>query len=293
MINTNTFTNLENIDLSKEISLVAPLDTPFYTLLLGNKLQDTTTSKITTWREKTLDNTEDITVTEGSETDVFQSSARAEKNNICEIFKKAVSVSGTANASGIAGVPNLFAEEVNDRLVEMKVNIEKKLITGVRDDGSASPYIRKMDGMLSFALPEQTITNATVTEAKFKDTVRKLWDAGLSTGEYIGMCNADLKEEIDKIYDAKYSYVAQEEMFGLVVRKIQTNYGNVNLILNRHMPIDQLVVFNPAFFKVSYLRKPFFEMLAKTGDSVKGHVISELTLKCFNPKAMAVFTKKA
>ncbi len=290
MIKTTNFTDLENINLSKEISLVAPQDTPLTSILL-DKGYDTTVSKITTWREKTLDATEDISQVEGSETTVFQSSARAEKSNVCEIFKKAVSISGTANASAITGISDLFAEEVNDRLIEMKINIEKNLINGIKDDGSLTPFVRKMNGLLSFALEDNTVTNASLTEPKFKETVKKLWTNGLG-GNFIGMMNADLKETIDGIYDGKYSYIAQESLFGLVTRTIQTNYGNVTLVLNRHMPIDQIAVFDPAYLKISYLRQPQFELLAKTGDSVSGHIIAELTLKMLNQKALAIFKNK-
>lgn len=293
MIKTTNFTALENVNLSKEISLVAPMDTPFASILLGGNHVDGTTSKITTWREKSLDNTDDISQVEGSETTVFQQSARAEKNNVCEIFKKAVSVSGTASASGITGISDLFSEEINDRLIEMKVNIEKKLINGVRNDGSTTPYIRRMDGLLKFALPEQSITNATagkLVEADVKNTVKTLWTAGMATGQYIAMCNADIKEMIDALYDGKYSYIAQESLFGLVVSSIATNYGTIKLVLNRHMPVNQLVVFDPNYLKISYLRQPVFEPLAKTGDSIQGQVISELTLKVLNQKAIGVLT---
>jgi len=290
MIKTTNFTANENIDLSKEISLVAPLNTPLYSLLLGKGLWDTSGSKMPLWRTKELDSTSDISQVEGSETTTFQESSRAELNNVMEIFKKGISVSGTVNASEITGVPQLFSEEVNDRLIEMKINVEKKLINGVKDDGSASPYVRKMDGILSFALVENTVSAAApIDETNFKATVRKLWDAGLSTAEYIGMVNADMKETIDGIYDAKYQYMAQESLFGLVVRKIQTNYGNVLLVLNRHMPTNKLVIFNPNFLRVTYLRKPHFEPLAKTGDYVQGQVLTECTLKCYNPKAIAVY----
>lgn len=292
MIKTTNFTSLENVNLTKEISLVAPMDTPLTTIILGKGF-DTTGSKIVTWREKTLDTTEDISQVEGSETTVFQTSARAEKNNICEIFKKAVSISGTANASSITGVSDLFAEEINDRLIEMKVNIEKALISGVRNDGSLTPFVRKMDGLLAFALPGQSVTNATVTEPKIKETVKCLWDAGMSSGTYVGMVNASIKEEIDALYDGKYSYVAQENLFGLVVSSIQTNYGTIKLVLNRHMPIDKLVIFDPSYLKMAYLRQPQFELLAKTGDSVSGHIVGEMTLKMLNQKALAVFTKSA
>ena len=290
MINTASFTTLENINLSTEISLVAPMDTPLTTIILAKGFE-TTGSKIPTWREKSLDNTEDISQTEGSETTVFQASARAEKSNVCEIFKKAVSVSGTAEASLITGIGNLFAEEINDRLIETKVNIEKALISGVKNDGSLTPFVRHMDGLLSFALEDNKIVNASVTEPMIKSTVRKLWDAGLVTGTYIGMCNADLKEEIDFLYDGKYSYIAQENLFGLVVSSIATNYGTIKLVLNRHMPVDQLTIFDPSYLKMAYLRQPQFQLLAKTGDSVTGHVIGEMTLKMLNQKAIATFRK--
>jgi len=288
MIKTDNFTSLENVNLAKEISLVSPQDTPLTSIILSKGF-DSTGSKIVTWREKTLDTTEDISQVEGSTTDTFQTSARAEKSNVCEIFKKAVSISGTANASTITGISDLFAEEINDRLIEMKVNIENKLINGTRNDGSASPYVRKMDGLLAFALPENIVKSPAITEPKIKETVKKLWDAGMSSGTYIAMVNADLKEDIDALYANKYSYIAQESLFGLIVSSIQTNYGTIKLVLNRHMPIDKMVIFDPSYLKMEYLRAPQFELLAKTGDSVSGHIIGEMTLKMLNQKAIAVF----
>lgn len=292
MINTTNFTALENVNLTKEISLIAPMDTPLTTIILGKGFE-ATGSKIVTWREKSLSFDADISQVEGSETTVFQASARAEKNNVCEIFKKAVSVSGTASASVVTGVSNLFAEEINDRLIEMKVNIEKALISGVKNDGSLTPFVRHMGGLLSFALPGQSVSNLTVTEAKIKETLKKLWDAGMASGQYIGMVNADIKEEIDALYDGKYSYIAQESLFGLIVSSIQTNYGTIKLILNRHMPVDKLAIFDPSYLKMAYLRAPQFELLAKTGDSASGHIVGEMTLKMLNQKALAVFTKGA
>ncbi|WP_409174838.1 DUF5309 domain-containing protein [Brevibacillus fortis] len=294
MIKSTDFTNLENVDLSKEISLVSPIDTPFYTLMLANNRVENATSKIITWREKTLDNTSDITVAEGSETTVFQASSRAELNNVQEIFKKAVSVSGSAQASDVIGISNLFASEVNDRLIEMKVQVEKKLLNGVKDLGSVDG-IRNMGGLLSFVPSTNKVTGATInaiTEDEVKATVRKLWEAGVATSEFFALVNADVKEMIDDLYKDKYSYIAQQSKFGLIVDTIRTNYGNVNFILDRHMPTDKIVMFDINNVAVSYLRKPFFELLGKTGDNVKGQVITEASLKVLAPKGLAEYTLK-
>jgi len=287
MIKTANFLQNELIDLSKEISLIAPTDTPFATLLMQKKLVDTATSPIVSWRTKQLDNTADITVSEGSKTDTFQASTRVELNNVCQIFKKATQISGTAIATNVEGIADLYASEVNDRLIELKVALEKALINSTKDDGSTSG-IRKMQGLLAW-VPDVNKVNGTLSIESFKSTIRKLWENGV-TGDIYCMCNADIKEEIDALFENQYRYIANNTDFGFVVRTIQTNYGNVNLVLNRHMPVDKAIFFDANYLRLSYLRKPFSELLSKDGDYISGHVITEATLKVLNPLALAMLT---
>lgn len=290
MIKTNNFTQNENIDLTKEISLIHPMDTPLSTLLLASGQYDKATSKIVTWRERELNVDTDMNVAEGSETTEFQNSIRKEMNNVCSIFKRAVSVSGSALASDVVGIKDMLGEELNDRLIEIKISMEKAFLNSVKDDGSDSG-IRKMQGLQNFTTTKNKITD-TFTEENFKATVRKLWDAGLGSGEYVALVNADIKEKIDAIYKDKYYYQAQNDKFGIVANTIQTNYGNVHLILDRHMDADKILIFDPSFVRIAFLRTPTFEQLAKTGDSVKAQVITEPTLKVMNEKAIAMFTEK-
>lgn len=294
MIKTSDFLSLENVDLMAELGVAQPLDTPLSTLLLGRNQYDKETSYLVNWREKTLDTTSDISQVEGSETTVFQTSTRAEKLNYCEILKKAVSVSGSAEASSITGISDLYTSEMADRLVELKVNLEDKIINGTKNDGSLTPFIRRMDGLLQFVYSGNAVTDAgALTEALFKSTVKKLWDNGLGSNGYICMVNSDFKELIDGFYNTQYNYNAPTGQFGLVANQINTNYGQVQLILNRHMPVDKLVVFDPTYVRLGFLRPVFSEILGKTGDSVKGQVIGEATLKVLNTKAVATFTKTA
>lgn len=65
MLNTSKLTTQENISLAKEIGLVSPLDTPLATLLIANGRTKQATAKIHTWREKTLNHADNITVAEG------------------------------------------------------------------------------------------------------------------------------------------------------------------------------------------------------------------------------------
>ena len=96
MFESTNFTNAEQISLSQEIALIGVQATPFTSLLMAKGNIEKALSTVYTWREKTLDNADDISAVEGSDDIVFYESARAELSNILEIFKKGASISGTA-----------------------------------------------------------------------------------------------------------------------------------------------------------------------------------------------------
>lgn len=296
MFKTNNLTATESISLAKEIVKIGVTDTPLTSLLFAKGLTERANGTVHTWREKNYSNDADVSVIEGNEDVKFYQSGRAEMSNVLELFQKGVSVSGTAQAININGQGDIFSSEIADRLTELKVNIEKQVTKGVKNDGGASPFIRRMAGLETWADPANLVTGATVgkiTEAEVKATVKKLWDQGLPTGEYFALVNADLKEQIDALYKDKYNYVAQTNVFGIVVDVVRTNYGNLNLLLSRHASADKMTIFDPNALSLAFLRDPQFEALAKTGDSVKGQVLAEGTLKVASKKAVAQYTLKA
>ena len=285
MFKSTNFTNAERISLAEEIAKVGVQTTPLTSLLIAKGVEKAT-STIYTWREKSLSHDEDISAEEGADTTEFQVSARRELHNVLEIFKKGASISGTAQAMNAGQL----AEEVNDRLLELKINIEKKLINGIKDDGSTSG-IRKMSGLIEFA-DEQNAVNVTgdVTEDTIKEIARKLWEQDLAEGNIYALVNADIKEQVDKIYAERYNYNHITTNFGLVVDTVNTNYGVINFVLSKHVPADKMVVFNDNYVDLAYLREPAFEPLSKVGDSQRGHVIAEATLKVASPKGVGVVT---
>lgn len=287
MFKSSNFTNIEQISLAKEIALIGVQATPFTSLLMAKGNVEKALSTVYTWRAKTLDNAEDLSAVEGSDDIVFYETARAELSNILEIFKKGASISGTA----VAMKSTQFAEEVNDRLLELKINMEKKFINGLKADGSTTPYKRQLSGLIEFADATNAVSaTGAVTEDTVKDVMRKLWNQDLAEGTVYAFVNADIKEQIDAIYKDRYGYSHVTTNFGLLVDSINTNYGTVHFVLSKHVPADKMVVFNDSYVDLAYLREPHFEPLAKTGDNVKGQVIAEATLKVGSAKGVAVVT---
>lgn len=287
MFKSTNFTETEQISLAKEISIIGVQSTPLTSMLMAKGNIEQALSTVYTWREKTIDNSDDLSAVEGEDTTVFFETARAELNNILEIFKKGASISGTA----LAMKTTQLAEEVNDRLLELKINMEKKFINGTKNDGSVAPFKRQLSGLLEMADPSNAVAvTGAVTEDKIKEVMRNLWNQDLSEGTVYAFVNADIKEQIDAIYADKYGYSHVTTNFGLLVDSINTNYGTVHFVLSKHVPTDKIVVFNDSYVDLAYLRQPHFEPLAKTGDSVKGQVVAEATLKVGSKKGVAVVT---
>ncbi|MEC1715924.1 SU10 major capsid protein [Schinkia azotoformans] len=290
MFTSTNFTEKEQISLAKEIAVIGVESTPFTSMLMAKGNIEKALSTVYTWREKTLNTLDDISAVEGSDDITFFESARAELSNVLEIFKVGVAITGTAQAMK----STQLSQEVADRLLELKVNMEKKFLLGTKNDGSTTPFKRQMAGLLAQA----DVTNAvavtgTIAEADIKQAMRNLWTKNLGAGNVYAFVNADLKEQIDSIYVDKYGYSHVTTDFGLIVDSINTNYGRVNFVLSSHIPADKVVFFKDTYVDLAYLRVPQVEALAKTGDNQKAQIVAEATLKVASPKAVGIITVTA
>lgn len=291
MFKSTNFLNVETISLDKEITLLGVKQTPFSSLLMGMGKIGKADAPTHTWREITLDDTADISTIEGNKNIQFYQSGRAQLNNHCEIFQKGVSVSNTVQAMSGNGIKNQFAQETSRRLLELKMNLEKQLTGGTKNDGSATPFVRRLGGIENWVDSGNIVEAATpnvVTESDIIATIKKLWDKG-GSGSYIGLVNANIKSQIDELYKDAYHYVAQENTFGITVNRIQTSYGTLDLILTPYANADLMTVFDPNDLEIDYLRQPQFKPLGATGDATEGFVVAEATLYVASGKKVAQY----
>lgn len=290
MVKRNDFLTNEVADLKEEIKLVSPTDTPLTTLLMGRGQVVPATDITVTWREKQLNTTRGTLIKEGAEAGTPLKSTRGSLDNLCQIMEKVTQVSGTAQALNPKGVGNSFQSEVNDRLIETKRDMEWYFLNGTRHaEDTSNP--RQMNGIMNLINSANVIdgTDKEFTEDLILDGMQKMWDAG-SQGEYFAFVNASVKRTINGFYknDTNVRVTIDEKLqqdFGITVANIQSDFGVIHLVLNRHMATDAFLAVDIDNVEIAELRGTFYEDLPKSGDYFKGHIINESTIKLLNSKS--------
>lgn len=290
MVKRSDFLANEVVDLKEEIKLVSPTDTPLTTLLMGRGQVVPATDITVTWREKELNSQRGTLIKEGAEAGTPIKSTRGSLDNLCQIMEKVTQVSGTAQALNPKGIGNSFQSEVNDRLIETKRDMEWYFLNGTRHaEDTSNP--RQMNGIMNLINSANVIdgTDKEFTEDLILDGMQKMWDAG-SQGEYFAFVNASVKRAINGFYknDTNVRVTIDEKLqqdYGITVANIQSDFGVIHLVLNRHMATDALLAVDLDNVEIAELRGTFYEDLPKSGDYFKGHIINESTIKLLNSKS--------
>lgn len=290
MVKRSDFLTNEVVDLTEEIKLVSPTDTPLTTLLMGRGQVVPATDITVTWREKELNSTRGTLKLEGAEAGNVITSSRSSLSNLCQIMEKVTQVSGTARSLNPKGVGDVFDAEVNDRLIETKRDMEWYFLNGTKTvEADSTP--RQMNGLMNLINANNVVSTAgALTEEHFLDALQKMWDKG-AQGEYFSFVNAGVKRMINALAKTGNNVRfmgdngAMTNILGIGVSKIVTDFGEINLVLDRYADTSSILTVDLAEVQIAELRGTFYEDLPKSGDYFKGHVINESTIKLLNSYA--------
>lgn len=287
MIKTTDIKN-EILDLTKELVMVDNVNLPFSSLLLQKGTQKVG-SVIVDWKYENLDNSKGTSL-EGADISTFQTSSRATGDkNICQIIEKAVSVSGTAGAVSVENIQDLFAHELNNRMIEAKRDLEYYLLNGTYTEESGTTP-RQMKGIVSFA-DATKVTGTSLALTNLQEMAKDMRKHGTASQNLVLLCDYNCTDVVNTFFADKQQYVNVQNVFGSVVNHINLTYGGADVYTIDAMPTDTCMLVNMDYLKVAELRALFYEELAKTGDSRKGFITMENTLKVVNPYAVKMFKK--
>ena len=290
MVKRKDFLENEVVDLTDEIKLVSPTDTPLTTMLMARGQVVPATDITVTWRERELNSNRGTLKLEGAEAGAVITSTRGSLSNVCQIIEKVTQVSGTARALQPKGVGDTFNAEVQDRLIETKRDLEWYFLNGTKTlESDSTP--RQMNGLMNLVNANNVVqTKGALTEDHFLDALQKMWDHG-AQGSYFTFVNATQKRAINALAKAgsNVRWVVDNgsvnNVYGIGVSKIVTDFGEISLVLDRYMVNNGILTLDLNEVQIAELRGTFYEDLPKSGDYFKGHVLNESTIKLLNSYA--------
>ena len=282
--------NIKQLDLTKELILLDNTELPFTSLLLKNGRQKAT-SVVVNWDYENLDSTRGL-AKEGSDVTEFQESDRTTgDSNVCQILRKAVSVSETAQAVSQEHIADLFAHETQNRIKEIKRDLEYYLVNGVKEINTTNP--RQMAGLLQFVKAEnKTEVTSALDIKKLQNMAKTMKQAGTASQNLVLLCDYNTFDIVADLFEDKTYYQGVTNEFGSPVHKLNLTYAGVVPYLVPDMPENTALMVNMDYLKLAELRPLAYQELAKNGSSIRGFIEMENTLKVLHPDAIVQYTKK-
>lgn len=290
-----------------ELFSITPTDTPFLSAiggLTGGRAADATLFQ---WQSYDLrDAADDRQRLEGANAPTAEARVRANIFNVVEIHQEAVEVSytklaavgqynttgsshpGSVGISGSNPVTDELAWQIQQHLKQIARDVEKSFITGTFNNPATNATARRTRGILE-AITTNTVdaAGATLTEDMVLDLMQEIWEAGgiMEQETATLMCAGFQKRTLTDIFITQKNYREESRnVAGVRVTTIETDFGRINVMLNRHMPTDQLAVVSieecaPRFLPIPGKGFLFLDELAKVGAAEKRQVYGEIGLE--------------
>lgn len=219
-----------------------------------------------------------LALSEGSDPEPARAVDRVNRFNYTQIFgPTAVHVSGSENAIRKYGITtNEFDHQVGNRLKEEAIKLEQALIYGIPFDDTTN-FWRTMGGLISYITTNVDSTIGALTETRLLDLLQTVYDAGGNPDRLLS--GSKQKRVISALNSDKIQLQRSDNQRGQTVDTYYSDFGLITLMMSRWVKTKDLFIFNRDQAEIGTLRPFQFEMLAKTGDSQKGQVVGEKTLK--------------
>lgn len=293
-----------------ELFAASPEDTPLLSAIGGLTGGESVGSVLFEWQGYDLRDAEDDRQRqEGADAPDGEERVRYNASNVLEIHQEAVNISYTkqgANRQRGAGsdavtvgstvVPaDELAWQLTQQFKQIARDVEKTFITGTyarpSSETSQNGNVRKTRGLLE-AISTNVDTAAILDEDAVLDLFQLVWEnGGIQESETrTVIVGPTLKRELTKIFIKEAGYEeGTRNVGGVNLQTFMTDFGRANIMLNRYMPADTLVVasleeLSPAFLEIPGKGHFFAEQLAKTGASDKVQIYGEIGLKYGNER---------
>lgn len=288
-------------DLTDMISNISPEKTPFISMIGKGKAKGT----LHEWQVDELAPPDTANArAEGNDATFTSPTATVRIGTVMQISDKTAMVAGSLEAVDKAGRKSEMAYQMAKRSAELKRDIETIALS---NQGADSSDPRKTASLLAFlktniskasdgsnpsytTLPTDVRTDGTqrvFTEQMLKDVIALAWAEGAEP-KFI-MAGAFNKSKISGFAgNADRVFNLNSAKPGAIVASADVyvgEFGTLTVVPNRFQRARDVLVLDPEYASIVYLRGFHTEKLAKTGDAEKRIIRAEWALKVHNEKA--------
>ncbi|MCP3800327.1 DUF5309 domain-containing protein [Allokutzneria sp. A3M-2-11 16] len=302
-----------------ELFALTPADTPFLSAIGGLTGGKRATATLHQWQAYDLRAPEaNRQRVEGAPAPPPESRVRYNMHNVVEIHQESVGITYTRQAAtgqfagtgsahphqaAVGGTNPVAAEldwQTRQALTQIARDVEVSFITGTFQNPADNTKPRRTRGILE-ATTSNVITNSTpkpLTETIVLDLLQTVWTSGgIQNSETATlMCNAWQKRMLTTIFITQKNYREQSRnVGGVALTTIETDFGRLNIALNRHFPADVVSVLSldqcaPVILEIPGKGFLFSEPLGRSGASDVAQIYGEIGLEYGNEKAHGKIT---
>jgi len=288
-------------DLENVIYNISPEETPFYSSLKKVSASNTYHE----WQTDSLRASASNAHIEGDDTTASAMTATSRLGNYTQIFKNAVTVPDTDEGLDKAGRSAEMAYQTLKIAKEQKLDIEKALFANnARVVGSATAA-RELAGAPSWMTTNITNTGTSgsdatgdgtdartdgtqtaFTQADFDSAMQSIWEnGGRPDSVYLSAYQMNIALGFTGNNNQRSTVQAGDEKVVKSLDVYVTPWGTVEFTPTRENAGRDVFIMQNDMWSCAALRPTKNTALAKTGDSTKRQVLTELTLVCKNEKA--------
>lgn len=290
-----------------ELFTVSPTDTPFLSAIGGLTGGQQVDSTLFQWQSFDLRDADAARQRlEGANAPTAEARVRANITNVLEIHQEAIEISytklaatgqynstgsGHAGSVGINGSNPVLDEEawqVEQALKQIARDVELGFLTGTFANPSTNASARKTQGILgAITTNKLSANNAALTEDMVLDTMQSVWEHGgiMESDTATIMAGGSQRRKLTEIFITNKNYREEtRNVGGVSVSTIITDFGKLNVMLNRYMPVDQVAILSLEKCKPCFLSIPgkgflFVEDLGRAGSAIRKQIYGEIGLE--------------
>ena len=216
---------------------------------------------------------------------------RDQSKNVTQIFQEKVSLSyakmsngGRLSGINTAGLTNNAPSEKDFQIArslgKIARDVEYTFLNGAYAISTTAGTANKTRGIYNAVATTIAASSAALSKSLLQQLFRTMYSNGAQFNNMVIWVNAFQKQALS----ALYAYAPTDRNVGGVnIKQIETDFGNLGIMLNRFNDTDKLGVFDmsaisPVFQPVPEKGNFFFEELAKTGAADEGQIFGQIGL---------------